>query len=126
MDNIKIVRFTNGEDIVCQLFDIEDGYKVVEPMSVMIKETGRQAGLIMQHWLPVQIIKVNETTIRHHDVLAVVDANEEFCEYYLHTVEQMNKLLKAKDIMDNMDEEEFEDVREIMEQMEMNKDLILH
>jgi len=126
MENIKIVRFTNGEDIVCQLSTIEDGYKVVEPMAVMIKETGRQAGLIMQHWLPVQIIKINETEIKSRDVLAIVDANEEFCEYYLHTVDKMNKLLKAKDIADNMDEEEFEDVREIMEQMEMDKNLILH
>jgi transcriptional regulator of met regulon len=80
----------------------------------------------MQHWLPVQIIKTNETTIKYRDVLAVVDANEEFCEYYLHTVDEMNRLLKAKNIIDNMDEEEFEDVREIMEQMEMTKDLILH
>ena len=126
MDNIKIVRFTNGEDIVCQLSDIEGGYKVVEPMSVMIKETGRQPGLIMQHWLPVQIIKCNETTIKSRDVLAMVDADEEFAEYYLHTVEKMNKLLQARDSVDNLDEEEFEDVREIMEEMEMNKDLILH
>lgn len=126
MEKIKIVRFTNGEDIVCQLIDIEDGYKVVEPMSVMIKETGRQAGLIMQHWLPVQIIKINETTIKSCDVLAIVDANEEFSEYYLHTVNKLNELLKAKDAMDNMDESEFEDVRDIMEQMESIKGLTIH
>lgn len=127
MDNIKLIRLVSGEDIICQVekLDNED-YKVVEPMSVMIKDTGRQTGLIMQHWLPVQIIETNEAVVKLRDVLTIVNVDESFAEYYLNTVNEMNKILKQKEIMDNMDDEEFEDVREIMEQMESMENLIIH
>lgn len=127
MENIKLIRFVSGEDIVCNLSIMDNGdYKVIEPMSVMIKDTGRQTGLIMQHWLPVQIIKANESVIKPRDVITMVDVDESFAEYYLNTVNEMNKLLKAKEAMDNLDDEEFEDVRDIMEQMESMDNLIIH
>ena len=127
MENIKLIRFVSGEDIICQVSDLDNGdYKVVEPMSVMIKDTGRQTGLIMQHWLPVQIIKTNEAVVKLRDVLTLVDVDVEFAEYYMNTVSEMNKILKQKELMDKMDDEEFEDVREIMEQMESMDNLIIH
>ena len=57
MDNIKIVRLKNGEDIVGQLYDIEDSYDVIEPMTVDVEYRGKEAGLVMRHYLPIQLVK---------------------------------------------------------------------
>ena len=60
MDNIKIIKLQNGEDIVgtvtangVQYYDIE------EPMSFEIDYRGNHSGLVMRHWLPVQLLKKN-------------------------------------------------------------------
>lgn len=122
MENIKLIRFVSGEDIICQVEELDNGdYKVIEPMSVMIKDTGRKIGLIMQHWLPVQIIETNEAVVKLRDVLTMVNVDVMFEEYYINTVNEMNKQLETE-----VSNEEFEDVRDIMEQMEGMDNLILH
>ena len=60
-NNIKIVRLRNGEDIIGSLANVCNGnMDIIEPMSVAVEE-GPHARLIMSHWLPVQLIKKNET-----------------------------------------------------------------
>ena len=117
---IKIVRLQNGEDIIGNLTTQDIGlglYQIEEPMSVGIDYHGKQAGLSMQHWLPVQLIKKNEIVIDKKDVLCILEPNDEFCEYYVNTVEKIRDLLSAKEIVDNMDDEEVEEIMDALEEM---------
>ena len=118
---IRIVRLNNGEDIVGNIISKESGgYTVQEPMSVNIDFRGREAGLVMNHWLPVQIVKKNETELEEKDILCMFEPADDFCEYYVNTVEKIKDLLKAKNIVDNLDDEEIDNIMEAFE--ELNKD----
>jgi uncharacterized LabA/DUF88 family protein len=115
---IKIVRLQNGEDIIGNMIDLDVGqYIVEEPMSVGIEYRGKEAGLAMHHWLPVQLIKKNEIILETKDVLCILDPNDEFCEYYLNTVEKIKELLIAKNLVDNLDDAEIEDIMEAFEEL---------
>ena len=122
-NNIKIVRLRNGEDIIGSLANVCNGnMDIIEPMSVAVEE-GPHAKLIMSHWLPVQLIKKNEITLKEQDILTVFEPNDDFCEYYLHTVERIKDLLKAKNIADKMTDDEIE---EVMDALEDSKGHSLH
>jgi hypothetical protein len=115
MNTIKIVRLKNGEDIIGNLNLINDEYEIMEPMSVNVVMKGQESGLVMSHWLPVQLIKKNEIKINSRDVLTVIEPNDEFAEYYTNTVEKIKMLLKAKNTADEMTDEEIEDIMDAME-----------
>ena len=115
MNTIKIVRLKNGEDIIGNLNLIDDEYEIMEPMSVNVVMKGQESGLVMSHWLPVQLIKKNEIKINSRDVLTVIEPNDEFAEYYTNTVEKIKMLLKAKNTADEMTDEEIEDIMDAME-----------
>ncbi len=109
MNTIKIVRLKNGEDIIGNLTDNTDGhFEISEPMSVSLVQKGHESGLVMSHWLPVQLIKKNEIKISSRDVLTMFEPNDEFAEYYTNTVEKIKQLLKAKNVADSMTDEEIE------------------
>jgi hypothetical protein len=111
MYNIKIVRLHNGEDIIGNITDKENGlFDIEEPMTVDIDHRGRQAGLIMKHWLPVQLVKSNKIELNNKNVLCMFEPAEEFAEYYMNTVEKIHELLKAKEIVDEMTDEEIDDI----------------
>lgn len=115
MNTIKIVRLQNGEDIIGNLNLVDDEYEITEPMSVALVTKGQENGLVMSHWLPVQLIKKNEIKINSRDVLTLIEPNDEFIEYYTNTVEKIKQLLKAKNIADEMTDEEIEDIMDAME-----------
>ena len=102
MDNIKIVRLKNGEDIVGQITNVDDAYDVIEPMTVDVEYRGKEPGLVMRHWLPIQLVKYNEITIKQTDVLCVLEPSEDFAEYYMNTVEKVHDLLKARNLVDDL------------------------
>jgi hypothetical protein len=111
MNTIKIVRLKNGEDIIgdvtangIQYYDIE------EPMAFEVDYRGDHSGLVMRHWLPVQLLKKNHIQLNVHDVLCVLEPDEEFSEYYVNTVEKIKRLLEAKNSVNNMSEEEIQQI----------------
>jgi hypothetical protein len=116
---IKIVRLKNGEDIIGNLMTLPiDDIQITEPMSVYISNRGQESGLVMAHWLPVQLIKKNEITLKSCDVLTMFEPNQEFEEYYLNTVEKIKSLMKAKELSDEMTDEEIEDIMDALEDSE--------
>ena len=95
MEAVQMLRLNTGEDIIA-LTHHEPGedYYVLQPMAVMVKfnnKTGNQH-IIMDHWLPTTIIEFNETVIRQEVVLATMQPNTSFLNYYNNAVEQLNKL----------------------------------
>ena len=118
MHNIKIVRLKNGEDIIGQLTaNGINSYDITEPMSVDLEFQGRELGLVMRHWLPVQLIKKNEIILEKHDILCVIDPADDFCEYYTNTIKKIQDLLKAKKIVQNMSDEEINEALQEFEDL---------
>lgn len=116
MNDIRIVRLKSGEDIIGS-FCTKDGYiHMQEPMTVDVVQKGNQSGLIMTHWLPVQLIKKNEITLNCNDVLTTFEPNAEFSEYYSNTVAKIAMLMKAKEVADNLTDEEIGEVMEALQQ----------
>lgn len=131
MDNIKMVRLQNGEDIIGTISSNTSGvYNVSHPMVVEITSRNGMPILGMTHWLPVQLVKTNEVTLTDKDILCMIEPSEDFIEYYNNTVEKISELLKAKKIIKEKLEEPDsfeEDIEEIMNHlrdMPSDKDII--
>jgi len=125
MDNIKIVKLQNGEDLVGTLTTNEYGnYRLEEPMSFSIDFRSNSAGLIMRHWLPVQLIKKNEIELTHKDVMAILEPADDFCEYYWNTVEKIKTLLEAKNAIDDLGDDEIQEMINEFEELTNNGDTI--
>jgi hypothetical protein len=125
MDNIKIIKLQNGEDIVgtvtangVQYYDIE------EPMLFEIDYRGNHSGLVMRHWLPVQLLKKNYIQLKTQDVLCILEPDEEFSEYYLHTVEKIKRLLKVKSSVGEMSDEEIQEIVDELTTLNQGNDTI--
>jgi hypothetical protein len=113
---IEILRLKTGEDIIGDVYNLGVAYEIHEPMTVDIDYRGKESGLIMQHWLPVQLITENHTVIKMEDVLTKFEPNKEFTEYYKNTVEKINELLKAKQVADSMTDEEINSLMDVLEE----------
>jgi hypothetical protein len=124
MDNIKIIRLQNGDDIIGSVIFDYDEYYVKEPMLVGIEYVGNKSSLIMRQWLPIQLIKKNEIKLKERDILFVVEPADDFCEYYTHTVERLTELLDYKEKTKNMDEQQISTIMDAYE--EMNDGTIVH
>ena len=120
---IQIIRLKNGEDIIGEVLTDTGDYEIQEPMSVSIEHRGNQSGLVMNHWLPVQLINRNQTIIKKEDVLTTFLPNDEFAEYYANTVERLARLMKVREEVDQMSDDE---ISEIMEDLVDDKDRTYH
>ena len=122
MDNIKILRLHNGEDIMARYTEGEDETVLLDnPMHVIFKRipTG-QTVMMMMPWLPIEVIKENIATIYTSDILTIVDPKEDLIEYYgsavLEAQKRMEKETPFMDFDDDYDEDEDEyDPEELLE-----------
>jgi predicted RecB family endonuclease len=118
-NNIHIVRFKDGTDVICEMEELDSfQIKITNPMMFAV----RSSNLILQHWLPVDIMKGDAVAINTEDVLCVFKPTDEFVEYYLNTVDKMNAVLKNKS---NVKEEEI-NMMEVLRDMESIKGNLLH
>jgi len=103
----QIIKLQNGDDLIANVTLIGEKYLLEEPMQFFIDgRNPSNAGLIMKHYLPVQLLKKNSLEIKEKDILSFIEPEEEFCEYYINTVYKIKELLKAKEIISEMDDEE--------------------
>jgi hypothetical protein len=94
-NNIKIVRFKDGLDVVCHFNYTSEDEKMMELETPMMFEV-RNTNLVMQHWLPLSLMKANTVKIKTEEVLCLIEPSDEFAEYYHETVTKMNKFLNKK------------------------------
>ena len=126
MEEIKILRLVTGEDIICRFIKVStDSYAIMNPMVVGIKyKKNDGASLTMAHWLPIEIIKKNETLINPRDVLAIVDPADDVAEYFDMTVDKLNELMKAK--FTPADFSNLDDLEEISEAVKESQKHLIH
>jgi len=118
----QIIKLQNGEDLIANVvMSGMDHYILEEPMEFAIDTRNpNNAGLIMRHWLPVQLIKKNSIEIHSKDILSMIEPEDEFCEYYVNTVYKIKELLKAKEIISEMDDEELGNMINEFEELEQH------
>lgn len=122
-NNIKIVRFKDCTDVICKIVHDSKGVVVMEdPMWFEV----RNAQLAINQWLPIAITKNNSVTIKDADILCIFEPNQEFEEYYMDLVGNINKALKTK-LVDKEDRiEEAKALLEALNEMNITKDVTKH
>ena len=126
-NNIRLIRLQNGDDIIAS-FELEDTIvKISEPMLLQLHHQGTHMGLILQHWLPIQLIKKNETILQSKDIVCVVEPNDELSQYYINTVEKIKNLFAARDGLEDGElEDEMESISMAMEELQEDNGVVIH
>lgn len=123
-DEVKILRLVTGEDIICNYYKIsKDSYVVADPMMLIVKFKGKDSTVIMEHWLPVEVIKNNEVLINPRDVVTMFDPKDSLAEYYTNLVDKLHRTIEKRKQLENMDLDEMVD---IMEALEESQGQIIH
>ena len=110
----KVVKLTNGEEIICQLGDnIDNGeYKINFPLkmevhSVLTKE-GPVDSLNLSRWIG-PYTKQSLFSIKTSHILLIAEASEGLSRYYEHVIKEIERL-DDKDISDDLEDVNDEDV----------------
>jgi hypothetical protein len=121
---VQILRFKDGLDVICKAFvhDTESLlYGKIEIESPMIFEI-RNQNLVLQHWLPLAVMKSNKALVDRNDVLCTLEPNDDFKEYYINTVKNLKKELREM----KKERESGVDVMEAIAELATNKNINIH
>ena len=125
----KVIKLTNGEEIICQLGDnIDNGeYKINFPLkmevhSVLTKE-GSVDSLNLSRWIG-PYTEQSKFSIKSDHVLLVANASPGLSRYYEHVIKEI-KHLDAPEKRSTLDDIRDEDVYdELLEEIETENDTI--
>ncbi len=125
----KIVKLTNGEEVICQLGDeiINDEYQLNCPLkmqvhSVLTKE-GPVDSLNLSRWIG-PYTEQSKFLIKTDHVLLVANASPGLSRYYEHVMKEI-KQLDAPEKIASLDDIRNEDVYdELLEELETENDTI--
>ena len=113
---VKILRLQDGLDIICEHKNIYGINFIKNPMVVYLDYESEEPDLVMQHWIPNELVKTNETTIADHDILCVFEPTEALEEYYTLNMDIFNKMEQkrnyADEHKDDMDQTSIDEVLE--------------
>ena len=125
MDDVKIFRLITGEDIISYFVydDLRDEVFIDDPMVVYIKHKQGKTDLILQHYLPVEVIKENSIIIKGRDILTIMHPSDSLYEYYTNSVAKIKKELIAKQ---KIKDEDTDDMMDIMDALEESVFQTLH
>lgn len=115
MNKIQIIRLKNGDELIANVSVTGTNYLLEEPMMFMLDGRGNRGQLMMQHYLPVQLLKRNEINISLSEIFAVMEPDDEFSGFYQHQIEKMKMLMKAKDDLSNDEDISMESILESYE-----------
>ena len=113
----KIVKLTNGENLICQINDdIDNGeYKINFPLkmevhSLMTKE-GPVDSLNLSRWIG-PYTEQSRFLIKSDHVLLVANASEGLCRFYEHTMKEIKQVdtPEKRALLDDLNDELLEEV----------------
>ena len=121
----KIVKLTNGENLICQINDdVDNGeYKINFPLkmelnSVLTKE-GPVDSLNLSRWIG-PYTEQSRFLIKSDHVLMVANASERLCRYYEHVIKDIMQSTapekKSSKTLEDFNDEEIYD--ELLEELE--------
>lgn len=116
MDNIKVIRFTNGEDVICEMNEGGKGFYVLtNPMVFIIHKS---TSILMKNWLPADLLEDNEALIHAKEILTVLKPSEQFKTFYMKHIMSIDETEN-----ESMTEDEMHDV---MDQFSNTGDVLIH
>ena len=98
MEAVKIVRLKSGEDIICYIEQVDKmNFIVREPMVVLTKQDFKNDKhvIMMNHWLPVPLIRHNEAFIMESEIITMLEPTSEFSSYYENSVNAIKQYLDS-------------------------------
>ena len=136
MDNVRIIRLKDGEDIITSYHLNSNGIiEMYDPMTLFYKRlSAGKSMLLMSPWLPIELIKSNSACISMNEVLTIVEPRTALIEYYNNAVVESNEMIS--NFTDQIDEsllgefdpdEEFDledDSEELPQDTNTNKQII--
>lgn len=134
MEQVKLIRLKTGEDVISYIEDYETGKVILRsPMAVLVKmnmKTENQT-VLMDHWLPITVLKENEAVIDRSDILTMVDPSSEFSEYYVDAVITLNEVRMNKSNLNGSSslEDEFNkdlDINNLMDTIGLDGSKTIH
>ena len=126
----KIVKLTNGENIICQLNDdVDNGeYKLNFPLKMEIHSHMTKEGVVdslnLSRWIG-PYTEQSFFSIKSDHVLLIANASEGLSRYYEHVMKEINNinnLKTTKQTWVNIDDEDVYD--ELLEELETDNDTI--
>lgn len=122
---LLILRLQNGEDIIGDVYsdEVTGAFTVYEPMLIGMQPYGQTQAVVLDYWLPVQLIKENVAYINPSDIMVSMEPNEEMEEYYNTTVSKLRKIKESREMARQLSDD---DVTEMFEAMEDSKGVLLH
>ena len=125
----KIVKLTNGEELICQLGDdIDNGeYKINFPLKMevhsIITKEGPVDSLNLVRWIG-PYTEQSFFSIKRDHVLLVADASEGLSRYYEHIIKEIKQLdtSKKRSSLDDINDEDVYD--ELLEELETDNNTI--
>ena len=85
---VKIIRLKTSEDIVAFVEEDKNVTTLYSPMTFSPEyDTETESNsLYINFWLPINMIENNEITIKNENILFIVDASEDFSDYYTNLI----------------------------------------
>lgn len=122
MENNKamIVRFKDNLDVICSLTNNLDG--TLEMSTPMMFEL-RGNKLILEHWLPLQVMKGNSVRVPIDNILCTMEPSDDLAEYFEKTVSKLSEFVE--ETTKNSGEENV-DLMEALMELETNKGVSIH
>ena len=132
----KIMKLTNGEEIVCQIDDkiVNDEYQLNYPLKIDVRPQMTEKGVVealnLSRWVG-SYTSQSLFSVKTEHVLLVAEASEGLCRYYDHVVEEIKRIedksiTKAIAIDDYLDDIDDEDVYDELLDESLSSDDTIH
>ena len=124
----KIVKLTNGEEIICEINDDDNGeYKINFPLKMEVRSHVTKEGVVdslnLSRWIG-PYTEQSFFSIKRDHVLVIANASVGLSRYYEHMMREINKLddPEKRSILDDIDDGDVYD--ELLEELETENDTI--
>jgi len=132
----KIMKLTNGEEIVCQMDDkiVNDEYQLNYPLKIDVRPQMTEKGVVealnLSRWVG-SYTSQSLFSVKTEHVLLVAEASEGLCRYYDHVVEEIKRIedksiTKAIAIDDYLDDIDDEDIYDELLDESLSSDDTIH
>jgi hypothetical protein len=123
MNNVKIVRLQNGDDIISTTEEIIEGqYLLTDPMLFDVTNRGPTSHIMLSFFLPAQLVKKNEVILSSKDILFITSPSDDFIEYYENSVDSLKKMETENEFQEEMQGELTDKIRSLLVQAFENLD----
>ena len=125
----KIVKLTNGEELICEINDnIDNGeYKINFPLKMEVRSTVTKEGVVdslnLSRWIG-PYTEQSFFSIKRDHVLVIANASVGLSRYYEHMMKEIKQLdaPEKRSILDDVDDEDV--YNELLSELETENDTI--